>query len=465
MGESYDLDFIPVPKEDDRPFLTRLSDYLKGGGWQDPQPGQRGTFVPSRINEQGKAEPAVPGIIQQPAEGLQSLMTAPLSDIVRSGDRDAMRAASEASFDVASMLPAAGVAAGRTMPPHAAMTEELQRKPMYHGTRGKYRNQDRPAYWSTDDRKLASTYAIRDNYDLADERIAPRVEEVFHRFKNPVYHDAKGQTYLEFDTDSAAQSAVKNGHDGIVIKNVVDPPWLFDEMPKPSTVTAALKRGTVFDRWGNQVFSNPDDLNTSAVIAAMQGQERPKGITAYHGSPHDFDTFATPAFFSTKEGIANRYRMHGGGGDNINGKYKEPPPGYILAVDHYLDNGKDKVTAKKALKVSREQAKQSGLVPDEEFQAALDYLQSDKTLGTSYEVRLREPDYTYPFLESPDQKQAIADAMAKGYKVLGLYGGDELVALDPSAIDIVRKYSNAPDPTTAAILALLTNQQGAQPQQ
>ena len=214
-----------------------------------------------------------------------------------------------------------------------------------------------------------------------------------------------------------------------------------------------------------KLYSNPDDPTTAAILAAMGAQDKPQGIKAYHGSRQDFDAFETPAFFSTKEGIANRYRMHGGGGDNINGKYNEPPPGYILAVDHYLDNGKDKDAARNALHASRMQARKNGLVPDEEFQAALDYLQSGKTLGTSYEVRLPEPDYTYPFLESPDQKQAIADAMAKGHKVIGLYGGDELVALDPSVINIVRKYSNAPDPNTAAILAILAaQQQGGQHQ-
>lgn len=122
MADPYDLDFIAVPKEDDRPFLTRLSDYLKSGGWQDPAPGQRGTFVPSRINDQGKAELAVPGIIQQPAESLQSLMTAPLSDLARMRDPDITRTLAEQSFDVASMLPAAGVAAGRTTASSAPTT-------------------------------------------------------------------------------------------------------------------------------------------------------------------------------------------------------------------------------------------------------------------------------------------------------------------------------------------------------
>lgn len=89
-------------QQDESTWLQRLATFVAGGGpWGTAQPGQRGTWVPSQINDQGKAELAVPGIVQQPAESLQALMTAPLSDIVRSGDRDAIRAAAEASFDVA----------------------------------------------------------------------------------------------------------------------------------------------------------------------------------------------------------------------------------------------------------------------------------------------------------------------------------------------------------------------------
>lgn len=279
----YDLDMIPVQKPDNSTWLERLGAFLKSGGpWGTAQPGQRGTFVPSRINEQGRPELAFPGLVAQPAESLQSLMTAPLSDIVRSGDRDAIRAASEASFDVASMLPAAGVAAGRMKARGDVATEQIG--PLYRGTSepgggaGKYTG----AYWATPDREMASQYALG---SPAKPNFTPAVTESFARFKNPLIKDAGGKTYYDIDTDGVVKQAARDGHDGVIFNNVIDPPTIADMSPDqiaklpPSTSVAAIKRGTMFDRWGNQVFSNPDDLNTSAILAAMSGLDQPGRMT------------------------------------------------------------------------------------------------------------------------------------------------------------------------------------------
>ena len=61
-----------------------------------------------------------------------------------------------------------------------------------------------------------------------------------------------------------------------------------------SDVASAIKQRIAKDgRWKpvDGMYSNPDDPITSAAAAALTAQERPKGIKAYHGSPHDFDKF------------------------------------------------------------------------------------------------------------------------------------------------------------------------------
>jgi hypothetical protein len=233
-----DLDAIPVEQEDARPFLQRLKDALASGGWQDPQPGQRGTFVPSRINEQGKAEAAVPGIIQQPAESLQSLMTAPLGDIVRSGDRDAMRAASEASFDVASMLPAAGVAAGRMR------------------QRG-----------NVPERAPEPAPAPPREYSTGPEQIVPD-----HVYGTPPYQPdwpyiqrpALGQEL--FNLDPRGIHPAEAGVPGARVMKYTD-------MPTRMRTVGQDPVPGVRGMDGRPVYSNPDDPTTAAILALLTQQQ------------------------------------------------------------------------------------------------------------------------------------------------------------------------------------------------
>ena len=270
----FDLDMIPVPKEDTRPFGTRLWDFLAGGGpWGTAQPGQRGTWVPSRVNEQGQPELAAPEMALNAADVIQNLPRVGFSEIMRDpdGNRDLIRRLAEGSFDFASMLPAAGVAAGRV----TAGSRPKEIGPLYRGSSGKLADADpqREFYWTTPDRDVASSYAEE---TLSSATATPRVQEVFAKFSNPKTIDAKGASYHAIDTDSLVRAAAESGHDGVVFNNLVDPPTIAGIPPDqlvPSTTVAAIKRGTMFDRWGNQVFSNPDDLNTSAILALMTQQQ------------------------------------------------------------------------------------------------------------------------------------------------------------------------------------------------
>lgn len=128
IGEVYarnragDLDYVPVEQPDTSTWLERVYGMLRQGITGEAQPGQRGGLFPSRINEQGQVELAAPEIALNAADVIQNLPRVGFSEIMRDpdGNRDVIRKLAEGSFDFASMLPAAGVAAGRTIPEGAA---------------------------------------------------------------------------------------------------------------------------------------------------------------------------------------------------------------------------------------------------------------------------------------------------------------------------------------------------------
>lgn len=116
--------------------------------------------------------------------------------------------------------------------------------------------------------------------------------------------------------------------------------------------------------WRNKVrntgefFANPDNASLPAI--GLNALEQPKGIRAYHGSPHDFDKFDISKigtgegaqayghglYFAENEGVARSYRdaLSGGnigyGPDVIPEVYK---PGNIINTRF----GKDKILAYK----------------------------------------------------------------------------------------------------------------------
>ncbi len=77
-------------------------------------------------------------------------------------------------------------------------------------------------------------------------------------------------------------------------------------------------------------------------------------------------------------------------------------------------------------------------------QSGIDFLKSGAPLGKVYEVELPRPTANY---NGDQQAAAIADAMAKGHKVISFYerGPDsgEIAALDKNVINILRKYGIA----------------------
>ena len=213
-------------------------------------------------------------------------------------------------------------------------------------------------------------------------------------------------------------------------------------------------------------------------------------IKAYHGSPHDFDEFKTPAFFSRNEGIARQYRRDGGGQDNLNGLGGyNTPEGWYLAHGALDRAGQNKTKAIEALEQEIKEfstplphhyqgrslvdialGRPAKLTPEfEEFvqrhtalnRAGIDYLKSGAPLGKVYEAELPRPTAHY----DGDQAADIADAIAKGHKVI-TWGGKEtsgeIVALDKNVIDIIRKYGIAAPIAGAPTLANILSGDGEQ---
>lgn len=170
---------------------------------------------------------------------------------------------------------------------------------------------------------------------------------------------------------------------------------------------------------------------------------KPAGIRAYHGSPHDFDQFQTPAFFSEHEGTALFYKKQGGSG-------ALGPVGSHLyrsaarAVDAYGS----REAAASALKYS---------MPD-----VAKYLENGGSVGRMYEVRIPEPTGSY-VAQRDNHAPTIEKARKDGHNVFELFDGTrsanrELVVLDPSLITILRKYGLLP-PVAAGTAAALNQQE------
>lgn len=118
----------------------------------------------------------------------------------------------------------------------------------------KYKGANSSGVWASDNPKIANTYA-----EIAPEIISshsPTVTPMQFHFQKPlVVGDPKVKSHLEdisiggkasgHDTETIADYARRQGHDGVVYRNVVDPsfPGVNDDIA--STVYHAIQRGTV----------------------------------------------------------------------------------------------------------------------------------------------------------------------------------------------------------------------------
>lgn len=152
-------------------------------------------------------------------------------------------------------------------------------------------------FWASSDPSVAENYA--GNYRAVSdlESIDPgainiradrsNIMPAEMRFQNPLVVDAQGRTWKNIPwpgrglhdsitTDHLAELARQRGHDGVVVRNIID------DAP-PATTYAALKPGTVFSPLtGEQLFSNPPQAAAAGTVG-MSRDDRP--MYASGGTP------------------------------------------------------------------------------------------------------------------------------------------------------------------------------------
>lgn len=187
---------------------------------------------------------------------------------------------------------------------------------------------------------------------------------------------------------------------------------------------------------------------------------KPQGIRAYHGSPHDFDTFQTPAFFTRNEAHAKQFKLGGASGESLNGLGASADGLDYFYAAQAMERAKgDKVKAiadleSRALQ-QLHQTRVTGLpdIPSDGgrlYNIAADRIRAGDPTGVMYEVSVPPPTKEYRGYDT--QAKVIAEAKRDGHKVISLKTGigDEIVALDPSVITILRKYGLLPPAALAA---------------
>ena len=279
----------------------------------------------------------------------------------------------------------------------------------------------------------------------------------------------------------------------------------FNSPPPTALELANLAPHAPFGSTGNSApeVRNPlddvpgrDAVNAVMTLANFIGPKGPS-INAYHGSQRDFDKFTTPAFFADNKHVAQLYRREGGGDDNLNGLgANRTPDGWYQAHGALDSSGQDRTKAialleqeiaglsPETLAPHYQHHMQRGLIDkllglrgklDPEFQrwaqgyaadkqAAIDFLHSGSPLGKVYEVKLPAPTAHY----YGDQARDIRNATAKGHKVItwggerGPSAGDEIIALDPNVIEILRKYGLIGSAAAPATLSNVLAEDGQQ---
>ena len=267
-------------------------------------------------------------------------------------------------------------------------------------------------------------------------------------------------TQKHFSTEDGRTSGIKNGIPGVVADN-----------------TLGKYRGTqnytVFDpakleivNKGTDIYSNAKQSTLPGVMMQEAAKEHP-GITAYHGSPHDFDEFKAPAFFYRDRGSANEYKHMGGGGDNLNSIYKHPSipsdpegKGYHFASKAVDAAGGDRELATRNLLAEADKFRAQETPgrswidrmfgrsdPEisaiksrisDRYQGAAEWLQNGGSHGRLYEVKIPEPTH-YIKDYAGSQADALNKAKAQGHSVVGIHG-DEIAVLDDNLISILKKY-------------------------
>jgi hypothetical protein len=204
---------------------------------------------------------------------------------------------------------AAGLAANRAEAAAPLAMEAMQPVRAYRGMQmDRQQGAKSDTMFGSSDPEVAASYANQ----VEDPRFGSSFESgammpLDMNFNNPMRVDAGGNYWSEIpyngdfaSTDQLVSKARALGHDGLIVDNVKD---ALTRGSEPATTYAAIGRGTVRSPLtGETLFSNPDEAVPLSLGLNALDQQAPKGIKAYHGSPHDFDKFSLDAI-GTGEGV------------------------------------------------------------------------------------------------------------------------------------------------------------------
>jgi len=346
-------------------------DDMRGGVPMERKPGNpiieavaRALMGSRTLRAQAETAPELAGrvtnLIREPLDALGRLATSsyrPTGEAY-SPERDQMAAD---SFTVGSALPVAGLAAG-VMPRGSVASNALraaERETMptykgYHATRDANK-----FYGDPSDRYVPLTMwmvGARDEPAIATANSyvrtiskAPAILPVEGRFQNPMIVDAKNSRWSEipyegntWKSDDLQTKARLGGHDALVLENVRDHGLTWGDEP-PTRVIAALRPGTVFDDYGNQLFSNSSKASAPGLAAIESNRVRripDHAMAEYRQAQKYLDQSPTGRLANQMQSLVDEYwrfnpdgspppspAEHKAAVDRMfSTPYKEPPP-------------------------------------------------------------------------------------------------------------------------------------------
>ena len=365
---------------------------------QDAPVTDRAGLFPLATYANGQTGIAWPGIIATPFEKM--------AQVLRGEITPGTPEFNEAGFDIAGAAMVGGLAAAR---PRGSLG--MSGRPTEPQGIRAFRGQPDDAslgksygaVWATNNADLADVYAMtktatNTNGERWAENLRPRVMPVELKFKNPLSvggdnistWDNISHNGMNFTTDQLAAYAKAQGHDGLIVNNVID-----GARSIPQTSYAALERGTVYSPLtGALLYANARP--GAALGAGLSGASERQGIRAYHGTPHDFDKFDMSKIGTGEGAQAYGYGLYFAENEGVAKQYRDR----ITATDGRLDarglaaRTLDAFENDKAKAIASLEARKN---TDETFNSRVDeaisWIKNDGARGRLYEVNIKaDPD-------------------------------------------------------------------------
>jgi hypothetical protein len=162
--------------------------------------------------------------------------------------------------------------------------------------------------WRKDDQKLKTLFQQRDEktdaidkldqeysgmmFDEMSRQLPQRIMPLYVRMQNPKVYDAKGKTPANFSLSDKISEAKKQGHDGVVFKNIADPSFIAVHYVSfnPQDIKSALGNRGTFDpndpsiiRDVEPTYADTGEVRNVADRAALNADIREQKIVEYQG--------------------------------------------------------------------------------------------------------------------------------------------------------------------------------------